>query len=156
MEDQAADLRAIEELVAAAFVAAWNRYDAAAYARTFAADADFTTVSGVQLHGRAEIEELHARRFATMFAESVAGVTSVATRFLRNDVALVAMEWSLRGHRYYDDTPRPPVAVLATVVATRDDGAWAIAALHNMVLPANVAELRAREVATRQRDGGTP
>jgi uncharacterized protein (TIGR02246 family) len=131
------DEHEIERLVSAEYLDAWGRHDAAAYARTFAEDAEFTNVVGLWLKGRAEIEWLHANLFATTFKESTITVTNVRTRFIRSDVATADMEWTLSGHRDMDGNPRPTVVVLASVVATKDDGTWSIASLHNMVIPAD-------------------
>jgi uncharacterized protein (TIGR02246 family) len=104
----------------------WNAHDGKAFAAPFASDADYVVVNGMHIKGREEIERGHAGIFASIYKESrnVSAVKSV--RFLRPDVAVVHVEWTLE--------PRPgaeKMRAINTMVMTKDGGKWSIAAFHN-------------------------
>jgi uncharacterized protein (TIGR02246 family) len=80
-------------------VAAWNLHDAAAFAKSFAADADFTNVFGMYAKGREAIEQFHAPIFATMFKDSRLSATSIRVRFLRPEIAALDVSWDMVGAR---------------------------------------------------------
>jgi uncharacterized protein (TIGR02246 family) len=107
---------------------AWNAHDGKAFAAPFAADADYVVVNGMKIKGREEIEQGHARIFATVYKESRNAGTVSDVRFLRPDVALVHVEWNLefkaggearKGH------------AMSTMVMTKEGGKWSIAAFQN-------------------------
>jgi uncharacterized protein (TIGR02246 family) len=128
---------------------AWNEHDAHAFARPFAADADFTNVFGMRAKGRQAIERFHAPIFATMFAESTLTQSERSIRFLRPDVAAIDVGWEMAGARDPQGAEWPRRQGLMNLLATRDGGEWSIAVMHNMDLPpaklANAqAELQAR------------
>jgi uncharacterized protein (TIGR02246 family) len=138
------DERQIARIIATVFEDAWNIYDAPALARPYAEDADFTNVVGLRLHGRAAIERLHERLFATVFRESVSTVTATRVRLLRPDIAAVDVDWELSGHTDDAGNPRPTVQVIGILTLTKSNGAWEIAVMHNMLLPPDAAERRMR------------
>src|SRR5688500_12717710 len=70
--------------------AAWNRHDAAALASLLDENADFITVRGPDgwLKGRRQLQDDHAEKHKTRFAQSVWKTTRVHVKFLRPDLAL--------------------------------------------------------------------
>lgn len=120
--------------VAQALIEAWNRHDARAFAAVFAQDADFTNVFGMEAAGRGAIERFHAPIFDTMFKDSHLSADGMRTRLVRDDVATLDLRWSMTGARDPMGREWPRRQGLISIVATRDDGRWQIAAMHNMEL----------------------
>jgi uncharacterized protein (TIGR02246 family) len=114
---------------------AWNRHDAHAFALAFAPDADFTNILGQGASGRSNIEEFHARSFASVFKNSKLTILDVKTRFLRPDIAAVDVRWTLAGMLDPQGAPRPDRRGLLNFVMTKDAGQWQITVMHNMDLP---------------------
>jgi len=132
--DSTAATDAINRLVSA-FVSAWNRHDASAFAGIFAEDADFTNLYGLAVRGQAAIERVHTIIFRTMFGDSSLAVSATSIRLLRPDVAAVDVRWEMSGARDPRGNPRPDWQGLMSVVATEDGGRWAISVFHNQELP---------------------
>lgn len=129
-EDRAAIGKTFE-----AFVVAWNKHDAHAFAMIFTEDADFTNVRGTHAHGRAHIEAFHAPLFAGIFKESHQTITIRSIRFLRPDLAAVDVDCEMTGAKSLDGTPRPYRKALVNCVMVRQaDLAWLILVLHNAEL----------------------
>jgi uncharacterized protein (TIGR02246 family) len=121
--------------VLAAFVEAWNKHDAEAFAMVFAEDADFTNVRGVGAHGRTEIASFHAPIFATTFKESRQKIVDARIRFIKPDVAAVDAWWEMTGAKTRDGQEIPLRKWLLNFVMTKTDSHWLIAVMHNMDLP---------------------
>src|SRR5215470_19839748 len=83
-------------------VAGWNAQDGRAFARQFAADADFTNVMGLRAHGREVIARGHDELFATVFKGTTLLPAIEQVRFLRPDVAVAEVVLTLREN---DGTP---------------------------------------------------
>ena len=107
---------------------AWNAHDGKAFATPFALDADYVTVRGEHAKGREAIEKGHTEIFTTIYKDSHNVGTVKSIRFLRPDVAVVQGEWNLefraggearKGH------------AMNTMVMTKDNGKWSIAAFQN-------------------------
>jgi uncharacterized protein (TIGR02246 family) len=71
---------------------AWNRHDAVAWSKDFAADARFINIFGMELSGRDSIEQRHADVFAGIFRNSKAQVTVKNIVRPVNEIALVDTE----------------------------------------------------------------
>ena len=112
-------------------VAGWNAQDGAAFARPFAADADFTNVMGLRARGRETIARGHDEIFATLFKDTTLAATVEQIRFLRPDVAAAEVVFTLRKKdgAPWGGFPRS----LASFIAVRDGEAWSIAVFRNMV-----------------------
>jgi len=103
-------------------------------------DAEFTNVRGVGASGRKDIEEFHARVFATIFKNSHQKYTAIKTRFIRPDVAEVDVHWEMTGPTDPAGNPVPLRLGLLNFVMTRSEMArtdekWQIVVMHNMDLP---------------------
>ena len=107
---------------------AWNAHDGKAFAEPFAENADYVVVNGMYAKGRDAIEKGHTQIFTTIYKDSRNAATIKSVRFLRPDVAVVLAEWNLefkiggemkKGH------------AMNTMVMTRDNGKWSIAAFQN-------------------------
>jgi uncharacterized protein (TIGR02246 family) len=119
--DEAAIRGLVEQLVEG-----WNAGDGAAYARPFAADADFTNILGFKAHGRDLIARGHAEILSTIYKGIRVAATVEGIRFLRPDVAVadVALEYS---------EGSPTRRASAGLVATKEADGWSIAVFRNMV-----------------------
>jgi uncharacterized protein (TIGR02246 family) len=102
----------------------WAAGDAARFAAVFAPDVDFVTVRGEDLHGRAAVEQVHARLFASVFRDTRLVPNFLLRRRLAEGVELVHVTTGIL-----------PLGVLthAQAVVTRGDDGWSITAFHNMV-----------------------
>jgi|SRR5215813_925037 len=122
--------------LAAALAAAWSRCDAAGFANSFSADADFTSVRRERRHGRAEIAASHQSLFETVYRGTRLHTEVERIRPLRPGVAAIGIDSAL----YLADGS--PVTGLggpqgntmhALAVVENRSGTWQIVAFHNMV-----------------------
>ena len=107
----------------------WNRGSGAAFAATFAKDGDLVAFDGTRFKGRKEIAPFHQELFdkwmkGTRLVGRVEGV-----RFLGPDVAVMHAIGGtvMRGK----SEPSPERDSIQTLVATRQDGEWRLAAFQN-------------------------
>jgi uncharacterized protein (TIGR02246 family) len=122
------DEMAIEGLVQA-FVEGWNAADGTALARPFAADADFTAITGLKGKGRDLIAKGHNEILATIYRGSVNSGKVESVRFLRPDVAVADITFRFVG----DVRPFGLERTSCGIVCTKDGGNWSIAVFRNMV-----------------------
>ncbi len=107
----------------------WNRGSGAAFAAVFTEDGDLVAFDGTHFKGRREIEPSHQELFDrwTKGTRLVGEVKDV--RFLGPDVAMMhavggtVMRGKLR--------PSPERDSIQTLVATRENGQWRLAAFQN-------------------------
>ena len=114
------------------FAAAWNAHDARAFATLFASDADFTNVVGVHVSGRAAVERLHARVFATVFRESQIAMEETRTRPLGSDLLAADISWSMTGARTADGALRPRRHGVMALILRASGGTLEIEVMHNL------------------------
>jgi uncharacterized protein (TIGR02246 family) len=91
----------------------------------------------VSASGRADIEQFHARVFATLFKNSHQKYTDIKIRFIRPDLAAVDVHWEMTGAV---DQAGNPVALrqgLLNFVMEKSQGKWQILVMHNMDLNAS-------------------
>lgn len=108
--------------------AGWNSKSGAAFAKPFADDADYVVINGTQIKGREAIAQGHQRIFDTVYKDSVLSLSVKDARMLRADVALVHVSAHLKS------TPGPGAQegdAVITLVMTKENGAWKIAAFQN-------------------------
>lgn len=106
----------------------WNAGDGKAFASPFAEDADYVIVNGTRIKGRTVIAEGHQRIFDTIYKNSHNTGTIQSIRFLRDDVAVVHVEWHLK--RAENGVAREGKAQNSLVVM-KDKGQWSIVTFHN-------------------------
>ena len=132
------------ETVAGAWARAWNAHDMHAAARLVAPDVDFVTVAGLWLRGKDEFLRHHQDIHRSHLRTSTWTTQGYDTRWLREDLALVHVEWTITGERDVDGTPRQPRSGVFTWILDCGDGVPLIAAAHNTNL-GNVRPRLARE-----------
>ena len=104
--------------------AGWNAKSGAAFAKPFAEDADYVIINGTQIKGRDAIAEGHQRIFDTIYKDSTLTLSVKQSRMLRADVAVVHVAAHLKSTHGAGDA-------LITLVMTKENGAWKIAAFQN-------------------------
>jgi uncharacterized protein (TIGR02246 family) len=123
------DEQAIRQLVAA-FVEGWNAGDGNACARPFTENADFTAVTGARARGRDLIGRGHAEILATVFRGTRSSSIVNDITFLRPDVAVADVTFRIEPMA---DKPWLPPYSSCGIVATKENGVWAIAVFRNLV-----------------------
>ena len=115
---------------------AWKRGDASAYGARFLPDGTFTNVNGEFYLGREEFHRRHADVFRGIFRGTALAMAMNKLRFVRPDVAVADIDAEVSGSQL-----RPqgvavgPDGLLRSrllMVLVRVDGAWWIAAYHNV------------------------
>ncbi|HKP83232.1 MAG TPA: SgcJ/EcaC family oxidoreductase [Pyrinomonadaceae bacterium] len=124
-DSHAADEAAMRESVKQ-LETGWNTKSGAVFAKPFAEDADYVVINGMYIKGRATIESSHQRIFDTIFKDTKINLTVKQIRFLRPDIAVV----HVTGHR---DGPTKDLTgdAILTLVMTKDQNGWTIAAFQN-------------------------
>ena len=104
--------------------AGWNAKSGADFAKPFAEDADYVVINGAQIKGRDAIAEGHQRIFDTIYKVSTLSYAIKQVRMLRADVAVVHVSAHLKTAQGEGDA-------VITLVMTKENGAWKIAAFQN-------------------------
>jgi uncharacterized protein (TIGR02246 family) len=129
-QERSRDSDAIKS-VESQFEAAWNQHDIKTLGALLTDDVDFITVAGRWLRDRVEFETFHTELHNTVFKDSVLTIKDTEMRFLKSDVAVVHVRWSMRGDRDADGTPREPREGMFTQVMVKQSGQWRITASQN-------------------------
>jgi uncharacterized protein (TIGR02246 family) len=107
----------------------WGR-DARGYAALCTEDCDVVNIVGWRWKGRAEVERKLTQAFQVMFRESKLTISEVDTRFLRPDVAITHVRWTMVGAKAPPGMPEPREGI-QTLVFTKQSGRWLISAFQN-------------------------
>ena len=113
------------------FVAGWNAADGTKLASVFTPDSDFTAITGLHARGRDLIARGHDEILSTIYRGTKNSATVESIHFLRPDVAVADVKFMLRKADGSLAFGIPHTS--AGVIATKDDGVWAIAVFRNMV-----------------------
>lgn len=128
LPSQSADEAAIRENVKQ-LEKGWNKKDGALFAKPFAEDADYVIINGQHIKGRKVIDRAHQHIFDTIFKETTVNYQIEQIRFLRPDVAVVHVSGSRTG-----PTPALKHNAFFTLVMTKEDHGWTIAAFQNTLV----------------------
>ena len=112
------------------FVRAFNTHDAKAFGGLFTEDADWVSVAGIRVNGRANIQAEHEQAFTTYFRQATLASTDITGRLVRPDVAVVHFTWELTG-QVKEGKPADPRRGIITIVAARQANNWMITAGQN-------------------------
>jgi uncharacterized protein (TIGR02246 family) len=116
--------------IATTWKTAWNAHDMRALFALFTADADFVNVGGKHWKGREQIEAEHTLRLV-QFQESTWTTKGVTVQFLKPDIALAHVDWSIVGDKDPDGSVRKPREGVFTWVLTKQSTRWQIRAAQN-------------------------
>ena len=115
--------------LAEGFLEAWNKHDGPLFGRLFADDADWVTVGGKRLNGRAEIQTFLEREHATWAKATTMVGVSTDVRAVRADVAVLHLGWEISGSTERDGTPAGPYRGVTLLIAIKDPArGWTIVA----------------------------
>lgn len=105
----------------------WNSGDSAKYASAFEKNADFVVVNGMHVRTRTAIDSGHKQIFDTFYKGSHNKGIVKQIRFIRSDVALMHVEWTL------EHGPNRSIKdhALSTIVAVKTGKKWEITAFQN-------------------------
>jgi len=122
-----ADRSEIERVIES-LTSAWNAGNGAAFGRSFAPDADFVNIYGMQVIGRDAVAGMHQMIFDGVYRGSRVAFSLAKARSLGTGVALAHVDARLH-------VPQGPMAgemhTLATAVLVREGSGWSIASFHN-------------------------
>jgi uncharacterized protein (TIGR02246 family) len=117
--------------VADGFAAAWNRHDMEALGRLFHDDADFVNVVGMQMRGRASIQDQHSIIHAGAYRNSSLRVAVEDARKLGPGVIVAHVRSELEGD---ERAPLQTRQTLMTIVIEKRSDEWKIVAAHNTAI----------------------
>jgi uncharacterized protein (TIGR02246 family) len=124
------DERAIRQL-AQQYETGWNTHNMEVLGRMRTNDIDFVVVTGEHRKGREASMAQLAEQHRTQFRDSTWTNERVSVQLLRPDIALVHIEWAIKGDRNPDDTLRPPRHGIFTWVVIKEGEGWKLRAAHN-------------------------
>lgn len=117
-------------------VSAWNKGDAEAYSRHFAADGTFTNILGMFFTGHDAFRERHDQIFKGVFRGTTKQEDVVSIKFWRPDVAVVETLQTVSGiQKLFPGTSADAKGRLRTrllQVFVKNNGEWKIAVYHNV------------------------
>ncbi len=123
-----AKIRALQQQQAAA----WNAHDINAYAGLFASDADVINVLGWHWRSRAELQQKLGRAFTSVFARSRMTISHVSVEFLKSDVAVAHVRWTMSGALSPTGSRADaPQQGIQTQVLVRRGGVWRVTHFQN-------------------------
>lgn len=118
------------QMIATNYERAWNKHDMKALNSLVTEDADFVNVGAKHWKGRKEIEAQHTARLS-QFIESTWENKKVTVQFLKRNIALVHINWAIKGDKNPDGSPREPREGVFTWVVIKQNGNWLIRAAQN-------------------------
>lgn len=127
-----ADSRAEDETAIKAIVQqmqdGWNAGNGKAFAAPFAEDADYVIVNGMRLKGRDVIASMHQRIFDTFYKNSQNRGDVKSVRFLRPDIAIAHVEWTLK---FMENGNNREAKAINSIILSKENRQWGIAAFQN-------------------------
>ena len=113
------------------FLRAFNMHDAKAFGSLFTEDADWVSVAGIRVKGRADIQAEHEKAFTTFFKSVTLASTGSTVRLIHPNIAVVHFNWELTGQSNEKGEASAPRRGIITIVAAKDADGWRITAGQN-------------------------
>lgn len=111
---------------------AWNAHDIDAYAALFTPDTNLVNVLGWHWRGRAELKQKLGRAFGSVFARSQLAIGDVSVDFLKPDVAVAHVRWTMTGALSPTGSGgNAPEQGIQIQVLVRSGGTWRVADFQN-------------------------
>ncbi len=121
-------IRAVEQEQATS----WNAHDINGYSALFTDDATIINVLGWQWHGRAELQQKLGPAFQSVFSQSRMSIGDVSVRFLKPDVAVAHVRWTMTGAMSpTGGGTNIPQQGIQTQVLVKRAGTWRITEFQN-------------------------
>ena len=110
------------------FAKSWNTPGMPGFGDLFTQDADFVVISGRWFKGRDAIVTYHKELLSKFYKGSRVSPETVSVRFLSPTAAVAHVDWR---SWYTASGKQEEQTALMTLMLTKDDGVWKIAAAHN-------------------------
>lgn len=114
------------EAVVDGFVRAWNTHDMKGFGGVFTEDADWITVSGVRVKGRAEILSFLEKEHATWAKTTTFTATSTEERVVGADLAVIYFNWEITGAVDPQGKAAGPYRGISMFVAAKQADGWKV------------------------------
>ncbi|HVB34558.1 MAG TPA: SgcJ/EcaC family oxidoreductase [Patescibacteria group bacterium] len=109
----------------------WNRDDPKALAGLLSADADYVTVDGTWLRGRAEFENWRAHIQPPAYRHSSWTNNQLTFRFLDPDIAILHIRWTINLSPAQINVPSRSRSGISTWILVKLGSGWKIRAAQN-------------------------
>ncbi len=131
--DNSTDEKAIRQVVDN-YVMLWNKHDMSTFGSLFTDDAEWVNVVGMVWRGKAVIEKVHQVVHKTNFKNRNMQLDNMTVRFIRPDVAVSIVRWTLDGFEAPDGRHFDKGTNVATLVFAKQNGKWLITSGENVVV----------------------
>lgn len=131
--DRATDEKAIRQVVTVCETL-WNKHDMSTFGDLFTDDAEWVNVVGHVWRGKAVIKKAHQIVHEGNFKNRNMKLDEMSVRFIRPDVAVSIVKWTLDGFDAPDGRKFPKGANIATLVFVKQDGKWLISSGENVTV----------------------
>lgn len=131
--DSATDEKAIRQVVKD-YETLWNKHDMSTFGNLFTDDAEWVNVVGHVWRGKAVIQKAHQVVHETNFKNRNMKLDDMTVRFIRPDVAVSIVRWTLDGFEAPDGRKFPKGPNVATLVFVKQDGKWLISSGENVTV----------------------
>lgn len=129
----AADEKAIRQVVTD-YVTLWNKHDMSTFDSLITSDAEWVNIVGMVWRGSDEIKKVHQVVHETNFKNRGMQFDNMTVRFIRPDVAVSIVRWTLDGFDAPDGRHFDKGANVATLVFVKQDGKWLITSGENVTV----------------------
>lgn len=132
-QDHSQDKIAIEKQVDAV-INSWNNHNYNDMKDYATEDADWVNVVGMWWKNRKEVQYAHQVFHKVMFQNTPLSKTSVHTRFITNDVAVVHLYWHIGAYTTPNGNHYNEAENLALMVFVNKAGKWLLTSTENLVI----------------------
>lgn len=131
--ESTADEKAIRQVVKD-YETLWNKHDMSTFGNLFTGDAEWVNVVGHVWRGKAEIVKAHRIVHETNFKNRNMQFDEMTVRFIRPDIAVSIVKWTLDGFEAPDGRQFPKGQNVATLVFVKQDDKWLISSGENVTV----------------------
>lgn len=129
--EKSADEVAIRQVVKD-YETLWNKHDMNTFMDLFTDDSEWVNVVGHIWRGKADIKKAHKFFHETNFKNRNMQFDEMTVRFIRPDVAVSIVKWTLDGFEAPDGRQFPKGQNIATLVFVKQGGKWLISSGENV------------------------
>jgi uncharacterized protein (TIGR02246 family) len=131
--DRATDENAIRQVVND-YVTFWNKHDMSTFGSLFTDDAEWVNIVGMVWRGNAEIVKVHQIVHKTNFKNRNMQLDDMTVRFVRPDVAVAIVRWTLDGFDAPDGRRFDKGQNVAMLVFVKEKDKWLISGGENVTV----------------------